>query len=432
LAYLLEQPTANKRSSQQMPLTDTAIRAAKPTENARKLSDGGGLQLWIMPSGSKIWNLAYRFDGKQKKLSLGAYPAMSLSDARQERDAAKVLLKSDIDPSAQKKLNALASKESRAMTFQKLAAELLDKKRREGKARNTIEKLEWLFSIAGEEIGERPISEIAAPEVLNVLRKVESKGRLETAKRLRAVIGEVFRYAIATARATNDPTFALRGALTAPVVKHRAAITEPKALGGLMRAIDAFQGQPTTIVALKLMAYLFPRPGELRMAEWREFNLAEAVWIIPASRAKMRREHRIPLPTQVLSILNGLRPITGYGALLLPGYGMSGGEGRKVAPKPISENTLNGALRRMGYGQEEMSSHGFRAAASTLLNESGRFSSDAIERALAHQDADAVRRAYARGEHWKERVSMMTWWADYLDALRDGAKVLSFSKGGAA
>jgi integrase len=412
-----------------MPLTDTTIRNAKPSDSVQKLSDGGGLQLWIMPNGSKLWNIAYRFDGKQKKLSIGAYPTVSLAEARQERDAAKALLNSGVDPSAQKKLNAMASKEARAMTFQKLATELLDKKRREGKARNTIEKLEWLFSIAGEEIGDRPIADITAPEVLAVLRKVETKGHHETAKRLRAVIGEVFRYAIATARAANDPTFALRGALTAPVVEHRAAITEPKALGGLMRAIEGFQGQPATVAALKLMAYLFPRPGELRMAEWREFNFDEAVWTIPASRAKMRREHRVPLPTQALAVLDSLKPITGHGALLLPGYGMSGGEGRKVAPKPISENTLNGALRRMGFSADEMTSHGFRAAASTLLNESGKFSSDAIERALAHQDADAVRRAYARGEHWKERIDMAQWWADYLDALRDGAKVIPMKRG---
>ncbi|WP_436149693.1 tyrosine-type recombinase/integrase [Bosea sp. LjRoot90] len=260
-----------------------------------------------------------------------------------------------------------------------------------------------------------------------MLRKVESKGRLETAKRLRAVIGEVFRYGIATARAVNDPTFALRGAISAPVVKHRAAITDPVQLGGLMRAIDGFKGQPSTNAALKLMAYLFPRPGELRLAEWREFDLDKAVWAIPAIRAKMRREHSVPLPRQVLAILKELEPITGCGRLILPGYGVSGGEGRKVEQRPISENTLNGALRRMGYGQDEMSSHGFRAAASTLLNESGKFSADAIERALAHQDPDAVRRAYARGEHWKERVAMAQWWADQLDAWRDGARVISFA-----
>jgi integrase len=254
-------------------------------------------------------------------------------------------------------------------------------------------------------------------EVLAVLRKAEARDKLETARRLRATIGEVFRYAIATARATNDPTFALRGALIAPKVKNRAAITDAKELGGLLRAIEAFEGQPTTVAALKLMAILFPRPGELRLAEWREFDLANALWTIPASRAKMRREHRVPLPRQALAILEGLKPYTGHGALVLPGL--------RTATRPISENTMNAALRRMGYSQDDMTSHGFRAAASTLLNESGKFSPDAIERALAHQDADAVRRAYARGEHWQERVTMGQWWADHLDALRDGAKVIA-------
>lgn len=412
-----------------MPLTDAAIRAARPGERVAKLSDGGGLQLWIMPNGSKLWRLAYRFGGRQKKLAMGAYPDMTLAAARDERAAAKQLLAMGTDPSQQKRVNKLALAANQANTFSVLADELLDKKRREGKAPNTLFKLEWLFSLANAAIGARPISEISAPEVLLVLKSVERKGRLETAKRLRAVIGEVFRYAIATGRALNDPTFALRGALTAPKVKHRAAITDPAALGALLRAIDGFAGQPTTVAALKLMACLFPRPGELRMAEWSEFDLAAAVWTIPASRAKMRRPHRVPLPRQARAILTDLRAFTGAGALVFPGYGMSGGEGRKVAPRPLSENTLNGALRRMGYGPDDMTAHGFRAAASTLLNESGRFSADAIERALAHQDADAVRRAYARGEHWKERVEMAQWWADHLDALREGATILTFERG---
>lgn len=409
-----------------MPLSDVAIRAAKPAATVQKLSDGGGLQLWLMPNGAKLWRLAYRFAGKQKKLAIGPYPAIGLSEARAKRQEAKAHLIAGRDPSIQKQADKAQALEAQGQTFAKVAAELLDKKRREGKAANTLSKLEWLHGLANAAIGDRPVTEVTAPEVLSALRKVEGKGRLETAKRLRAVIGEVFRYAIATARAENDPTFALRGALSAPVVKHRAAITDPAQLGGLMRAIGGFQGQPSTNAALKLMAYLFPRPGELRMAEWREFDLVKAVWTIPAARAKMRREHRVPLPLQVLAVLKELQAITGAGRLVFPGYGISGGQGRKVEPRPISENTLNGALRRMGFAQDEMSSHGFRAAASTLLNESGKFSADAIERALAHQDPDAVRRAYARGEHWQERVAMAQWWADQLDAWRDGAKVLSF------
>jgi integrase len=411
-----------------MPLTNLAIVGAKPGAGIIKLSDGEGLQLWIMPHGSKLWRFAYRFAGKQKLMAFGAYPELSLAAARERRKAARVVLADGRDPMEHKRAAKAAEMLNCATTFALVASELLEKKRREGKAPNTIGKLEWLHGLANERLGHRPISEIAAPEILVVLKEVERKGRLETAKRLRAVIGEVFRYAVATARASGDPTSALRGAISAPIVKHRAAIIDPVKLGGLMRAIAAFQGQPSTIAALKLMAYLFPRPGELRFAEWCEFDLEKRLWTIPASRMKMRKEHRVPLPLQAMAVLEELRTITGYGSLVLPGYGVSGGDGRRVAPRPISENTLNGALRRMGYGQDEMSAHGFRAAASTLLNESGRFSADAIERALAHQDPDAVRRAYARGEHWQERATMAQWWADQLDAWRDGAKIVSFSR----
>lgn len=403
-----------------MALTDTAIRNAKPKQSIHKLSDGGGLQLWITPSGSKLWRLAYRFGEKQKKLSIGPYPAISLARAREDREAAKVLLARGIDPGQQKKLDVLASVASQASAFEIIAAELLAKKRKEGKASNTIGKREWLYSLVGDAFGKRPISEITAPEILAVLRRVEIKGHYETAQRLRSSIGEVFRFAIATARATNDPTFALRGALTVPVVKHRAAITDPKEFGGLLRAIDAFNGQPATIAALKLMALLFPRPGELRMAEWKEIDFANAIWTIPAARAKMRREHRVPLPKQAIAILRDLLPLTGHAALVFPGL--------QSVLRPLSENTLNMALRRMGYSQDDATSHGFRATASSLLNESGKWSSDVIERALGHQDPDAIRRAYARGEHWKERVAMNQWWADHLDTLRDGAKVILLAR----
>ena len=401
-----------------MPLSDVAVRALRPSAKARKVADGGGLYILVPLTGARLWRLAYRFDGKQKTLALGAYPAVSLSEARAARDKAKVLLAQGSDPSEYKKLNATASVNARAATFEIVAAELLEKKRREGKAHRTLEKLRWLYDLSKEGIGSRPIASITSPEVLAVLRTVEGRGQLETAKRLRAVIGEVFRYAIATARAEMDPTIALKGALTAPIVRHRAAITEPKAFGGLLRAIDDFMGQPTTKAALQLIAILYPRPGELRQAEWKEFDFAASVWTIPATRAKMRREHRVPLPVQALDTLRALRKLTGNGQLVFPGHGMSGGEGRRIAPRPMSENTLNAALRRMGFSADEMTSHGFRAAASTMLNESGLWASDAIEVALAHQDANAVRRAYARGHFWDERVKMAQWWADKCDALR--------------
>jgi len=400
-----------------MPLTDLTIRGFKPAEKPYKKSDGGGLQLRIMPTGSKLWVLIYRnAQGKQRKLSFGSYPVVTLEKARAKRMAAKALLADGIDPFEHEKAHKAHKLESEAHTFATVAAELLAKKKREGKASNTIGKREWLYSLAGDAFGKRPIADITPPEVLKALQAVEATGRLETARRMRSSIGEVFRFAIATGRATFDPTFALRGALAKPQVTHRAAIVEPKRFGELLRAIDAFQGQPETIAALKLMALLFQRPGELRQAEWREFELCKAVWNIPASRMKMRRDHRVPLPRQALAVLHDLHAITGRGDLVFPGI--------VSARKPISENTLNIALRRMGFGAEEMTAHGFRATASTLLNEAGLFLPDAIEAAQSRMDRNAVRSIYARGDYWEERVRMAQWWADHLDTLRKGADVV--------
>ncbi len=309
-------------------------------------------------------------------------------------------------------------------TFGRIADEYLAKVQREGLSEGTVGKLRWILGLVGDDFAAKPVTAIKARDVLAVLKRVEQRGRLETAGRLRETIGRVFRYAIATARAEADPTPALLGALTAPVVTHRAAILDPVKFGGLLRAIDAYDGMATTRCALKLLAYLFPRPGELRQAMWSEFDLDRAVWAIPASRMKMRREHRIPLPRQALAVLQELRPYAGSSGLVFQGLGMSGGVGRKVAPKPISEVTLLSALRRMGYSKEEASAHGFRSTASTFLNASGRFNPDAIEAALAHMDPNKVRKAYNRGDYFEERVAMMAWWADHIDGLRDGAKVV--------
>lgn len=315
-----------------------------------------------------------------------------------------------------------AAKVASGNTFSSVAEDLIAKKRREGKADVTLAKNEWLLGFARKDLGSRPISQISSAEVLAVLQAVERQEKFETALRLRSMIGQVFRLAIATARAENDPTQALRGALTVRKAKNRAALLDPRDVGGLMRAIEGFDGQPTTQAALQLMALLFPRPGELRLAKWSEFDLDGAVWTIPAARTKMRREHRVPLPRQAVVILKALFPITGHGlgGLVFPGI--------RMVTRPISENTLNGALRRLGYDGDQMTAHGFRATAATLLNESGKWSPDAIERALAHQDENEVRRTYARGAYWKERVEMAQWWADHLDSLRDGAKVLPFTK----
>jgi integrase len=399
-------------------LTDTRVKNAKPRAKPYKLGDGGWLYLLVKPSSAKLWRMAYRFHGREKLLALGAYPAVSLKAAREKRDDAREKLSRNFDPGEVRKLERLTQANAVATTFKVVAEEYLARQGQGGRKRSeaTQSKNRWLLEQAYPDLGSRPIASIKSAEVLAVLRKIEARGRLETANRLRAIVGAVFRHAIATVRAEVDPTAALRGALQSPEVTHRAAITDPAALGGLLRAIDGFVGQPGTAAALRLLPLVFTRPGELRQARWAEFDLEQAVWRIPAARTKMRREHMVPLPRQALEILRELRAATGRGELLFPSI--------RSAHRPMSDNTLNAALRRLGYGKDEVTAHGFRATASTLLNESGRFSPDAIERALAHQDPDPVRRAYARGSFWKERVEMAQWWADHLDTLRKGAEVL--------
>ncbi|MFI3905409.1 tyrosine-type recombinase/integrase [Ochrobactrum sp. S1502_03] len=393
-----------------MALTDTAVKNLKPLTTAKKYSNAGGLHLLVNPTGSKLWRLAYRFNGVQKLLSFGAYPAVTLSDARKKRDEAKSLLANGTDPGEQIKVERRAKQVIATNTFDAIAAELLAKFKREGRADATMTKKRWLLSLVSSSIGNRPISEISAADVLEPLRAVEAEGNYETARRIRSTVGQVFRYAIATARAENDPTGALRGALIAPTVTHRPAITNRDAFGGLLRAIWAYDGTAETKAALQLMALLYPRPGELRLAQWSEFDLNAAKWVIPATRAKMRREHIKPLPKQAVSLLRELAKRTGDGELVFPSI--------KSLKRPISENTLNGALRRLGFGADEMTSHGFRATASTLLNESGRWPADAIEAELAHVGADQVRRAYHRALYWEDRVRMAQYWADDIEIMR--------------
>jgi integrase len=424
-------------------LTDAKVRAEKPAATVRKVSDGGGLQLWVTPTGVKTWRMAFKFDAKQRALSIGQYPAVSLSAARQARDAAKRILAAGGNPIEHPDEITIALDTSRrvdagmsmrealsaatdaakaradandADTFGAIADELVEKLKREHRAEATLTKTKWLLDFARPDLGKKNIRSITAADVLDVLRKVEKRGRHETARRLRSTIGSVFRYAIATARAKDDPTIALQGALTTPKVKHRAAVTEAKAFGGLMRAIDGFDGQISNRAALQLSALLYPRPGELRQAKWPEFNFEEAIWTIPAERTKLRREHRKPLPQQAVSILKDLKEITGTSEFLFPCV--------RSWTRPISENTLNACLRRLGYSQDDATAHGFRATASTLLNESGNWSRDAIERELDHQEKDEVKRAYARGQHWAERVRMQSWWADFIDDLRAAGKVV--------
>jgi integrase len=398
-----------------MPLKDLTVRNAKPSAKPRKLSDGGGLHVVIQPTGGKLWRLAYRFAGKQKTLALGAYPAVSLEDARSLRHAAKKLLSRSVDPSVQRKVDKQARKDG---SFRAVAQELVAKLEREGRAQTTLTKKRWLLDFAYPAFGDRAVADITAHDLLALLREIEGRGLYETARRLRSTCGMVFRYAIATARAERDPSLDLRGALTAPQVSHRATIVDPKSIGALLRAIDGFDGQPTTQAALRLAAYVFVRPGELRHAEWKEFDFDAAVWSISATKMKMRRAHRVPLARQPLAVLRRLQGITGKGRWLFPSV--------RTFTRPISENTLNAALRRLGYGSEEMCTHGFRGMASTRLNEMGCWNPDAIERQLAHQEANAVRRAYTHGaEYWTERVQMMQAWADYLDGLKEGGRVVS-------
>ncbi len=408
-----------------MALSDLVIRKAPVSERVVKLSDGGGLQLWISPGGTKAWKLAFRFEGKQKTLTIGPYPQVTLAAARKAREAAKADLAEGIDPAARKQENKERVRIERleetaraaGSRFRLIAEEVLTKKRREGLRETTLFKVGWMHAMANEAFGDRPIGEIKAVEILDALRKVEHRGNFETANRMRSVIGEVFRYAIATGRASYDPTQALKGAIARRRVKHRAAIVDPREVGALMRAIDAFRGQPTTVAALKLMAYCYPRPGELRQAKWAEFDLEGGKWSIPADRMKMKEPFDVPLSKQAVAILKQLHRITGDGALVFPGYGMSGGAGRRLEPRPMSEGTMIVALRRMGYDGDTMTPHGFRATASTLQNASGLWPADVIEKSLAHEQA-GVRKVYNRAEYWPERVAMAQWWGDHLDELR--------------
>jgi integrase len=401
-----------------MPLTDAKCRSAQSGGRLQKLSDGGGLQLWVQPKGGNLWRFAYRFSGKQKLLAFGVYPTVSLARARQLREDARRLLADGHDPATEKKRQAEAL--ANAPTFRALAEEYVAKLRREGRSAATITKIDWLLTFANAAFGDEPIRQIAAPSILKVLQSLEARERYESARRLRSTLGSVFRYAIATARAEADPTYALRGALTQVKATPRAAITDPEKFGALLRAVDSFDGQPGTRIALRLLALLFPRPGELRLARWTEFDLERAVWAIPASRMKMRRAHRVPLPRQAMALLTVLRTIA-PGELLFPSV--------RSPSRPISDGTLNAALRRLGYANDEVTGHGFRATASSLLNESGRWHPDAIERQLAHIEGNAVRAAYARGEHWDERTKMMQWWADHLDQLRTSSKQANENNG---
>ncbi|MGH8586821.1 MAG: tyrosine-type recombinase/integrase [Gammaproteobacteria bacterium] len=394
-----------------MSLTDTAIRNAKPGEKPVKLFDEGGLYLILTPAGGRWWRFDYRFAGKRRTLSMGVYPAVGLKQARDKRDAGRKQLAAGIDPGLVRK----AERSADADSFEAVAREWHAKYAPRwvpGHASKIIGRFErdifpWL--------GARPVREITAPELLEVLRRIESRGAIETAHRAHQNCGRVFRYAVATGRAERDPAADLRGALPPAEEKHHAAITDPKAIGALLRAIDGYQGSFVTQCALRLAPLTFVRPGELRKAEWSEIALMSAEWRIPAERMKMRAVHIVPLSRQALAVLHELRPLAGSGRYVFHGL--------RTPTRPMRENTVNAALRRLGYAKDETTGHGFRSMASTLLNEQG-WHRDAIERQLAHGERDAVRAAYNYAEHLPERRRMMQAWADYLDTLKNGAEVV--------
>ena len=365
--------------------------------------------------------MKYRIDGREKKLGLGTYPEVSLAAARKRRDEAREQLAAGKDPSREKQQAKYRAQVEAANTFGEIAQELIEKRLREGMSSATATRSRYYISRMGPAFVRLPISSITPPEILGVLRRIEAKGNYETARRVLQLAGRVFRYAVATARLRSDPSRDLRGALTAPTPKHYGAITDAKRAGELLRAIDGYDGQVLTKLAMQLAPQVFVRPGELRHAEWEDVDLDGTLWTIPAEKMKMRKAHRVPLSSQSVGILRLAHAITGPSGYVFPSI--------RSAARPMSENTINAGLRRLGFSGDEMTAHGFRAMASTLLNESGKWSSDAIERALAHGDDDRVRAAYHRGAHWKERVAMAQWWSDHLDQLRRGAEVIHASFG---
>ncbi len=400
-----------------MALSDTKVRSSKPSNKQIKLFDGDGLFLLVTPQGGKYWRFKYRFDRKEKLLALGTYPEISLLDARQRRDEARRQVAKGVDPGAVRKAQKRAKTEEKE-TFEVIAREWHEKFTptwTPGHATTIMSRLERdLFPW----IGKRPMMDIKAPELLAVIRRVESRGALESAHRIRTIAGQAFRYAVATGRAERDPAADLKGALPQPNKKHLAAITDPKEVAPLLRAIEGYQGHFVVKCALRLAPLLFVRPGELRHAEWEEMNLDESIWCIPARKMKMNNDHIVPLCRQAVEILAELKQLTGESQYVLPSA--------RSSKRPMSNNAINAALRSMGYDKETMTAHGFRAMARTILDEVLQVRTDFIEHQLAHAVRDPNGRAYNRTAHLEERRKMMQTWADYLDGLKIGANVLPF------
>ena len=402
-------------------LTSKQIETAKSGEKARRLYDTRGLYLELSPRGGKWWRFKYTFSGKEKRVSLGTFPDTSLAAARDKREDLRKLVSSGIDPGAQRRALREAAETDDVNSFEVIAREWHTQRLAIWSPDHAERVLNRLVKEIFPYIGERPITQLKAPELLVVFRRIIDRGLTETAHRSRADCSQVFRFSVASGRCMEDPTQHLRGALPPVKSKHFAAITDPKKIGALLRAIQSYQGDLTTIAGLRLLPLVIVRPGELRHAYWSEFDLDEGMWRIPAGRMKMRREHLVPLSRQAVTILRELEPLTRRRGAALEKVDHLVFPSLRSRDRPISENTFNGALRRLGFSRDEMTSHGFRAMASTLLHEQG-WNSDAIERQLAHAPSDPVKAAYHRGAHLSERRKMLQTWADYLDNLVAGRK----------
>ena len=402
-------------------LTATAIRNAQPGPKSRKIFDGRGLYLEVSPKGGKWWRLKYRFHGKEKRLSLGVYPDVSLQDARERRDAARKLLANDVDPSAARKAEQAAMADRAANSFEVLAREWFAKHVANWSDSHTKRTGRFLEGDLFPWLGAQPIADLTAHQVLTVVQRVERRGAVPSAHRVLQVCGQVFRYAVATGRAARDPTVDLKGALAPFKGRHFAAVTEPQQLGELLRAIDGYQGSLIVGGALRLAPLVFVRPGELRHAAWGDIDLEAAQWRFTVS--KTHTEHIVPLARQAVEILAELRPLTEPGRYVFPSARNPRGD------RPMSDNAVLAALRRMGIGKEEMSGHGFRATARTILDEVLGFRPDFIERQLAHMESNSVRAAYTyHARYLDERRTMMQWWADYLDELKSGAMIIDIGR----
>ena len=399
-----------------MPLTAIAIRNAKPKDKPYRLFDGKGLYIEIVPSGGKYWRFKYHFAGKEKRLSLGVFPDVELKDARTKRDEARRLFANGVDPGVHRKTAKTANIEAHQNTFEAVAREWYAKYAPRWAASHGDKIIRRLERDIFPWLGSRPVAEIKPAELLAVLRRMESRGANETTHRALQNCSQVLRYAVATGRAERDLTGDLRGALTPVEHTHYASITDPKAVAALLRAIDTYQGTFVTKCALRLAPMFFVRPGELRRAEWKEIDLERAEWNIPAERMKTREPHLVPLSMQAVEILRELHALTGQGRYVFPGV--------RSRLEPMSENAILAALRRMGYSKTEMTGHGFRAMARTVLDEVLHVRPDYIEHQLAHAGRDPNGRAYNRTAHLAERRKMMQRWADYLDNLKAGADVI--------